>query len=396
MTGTKKIPTMTWTFSCIRKMARKFYSIKLKYLLPVIVLLFLACDYMGVFVHPRELDYYKDFSYPLEGDIQSWIEAKKKGDKPKVDPVNQHDYRMLRTAKGKCTEDDGVHYTALRLVIIVKSAAANFDKRATIRDTWGYEKRFSDVPIRTVFLVGDVDSGEVMTKLEKEHQIFGDLVQGDFKDSYFNNTVKTMMGLRWAAEMCPTSRFYLFVDDDYYVSIRNLLRFLRNPVNYPRYLEEPVLSFDNDDADHQKRNAGRSLKQLIDFDLPEDVKMYAGYVFHSPPHRHKTSTWYVSLEEYPYHLWPPYVTAGAYVLSREAMIETYYASYFVKRFRFDDIYLGLVAKKIGMEPFHCPEFHFYKKPYSVGNYRYVIASHGFSDPNDLRIKWSQQKMAGNA
>jgi hypothetical protein len=32
------------------------------------------------------------------------------------------------------------------------------------------------------------------------------------------------------------SRFYMFVDDDYYVSTRNLLRFLRNPVNYPRYL----------------------------------------------------------------------------------------------------------------------------------------------------------------
>jgi hypothetical protein len=32
------------------------------------------------------------------------------------------------------------------------------------------------------------------------------------------------------------SRFYMFVDDDYYVSSRNLLRFLRNPINYPRYL----------------------------------------------------------------------------------------------------------------------------------------------------------------
>lgn len=32
------------------------------------------------------------------------------------------------------------------------------------------------------------------------------------------------------------SRFYVFVDDDYYVSTRNLLRFLRNPLNYPGYL----------------------------------------------------------------------------------------------------------------------------------------------------------------
>jgi hypothetical protein len=39
----------------------------------------------------------------------------------------------------------------------------------------------------------------------------------------------------------PQARFYAFVDDDYYVSTRNMLRFLRNPVNYPRYLEDPVI-----------------------------------------------------------------------------------------------------------------------------------------------------------
>ena len=28
-------------------------------------------------------------------------------------------------------------------------------------------------------------------------------LQGDFIDSYYNNTIKTMMGLRWAVEACP-------------------------------------------------------------------------------------------------------------------------------------------------------------------------------------------------
>ena len=30
-------------------------------------------------------------------------------------------------------------------------------------------------------------------------------------------------------------------------------------------------------------------------------------------------------------------------------------------FRFDDIWLGLIARKANVEPFHCPEFHFYPK-----------------------------------
>ena len=43
-----------------------------------------------------------------------------------------------------------------RLVYLVNSAASHFDRRDTIRRTWGFENRFADVPIRTVFLLGRV------------------------------------------------------------------------------------------------------------------------------------------------------------------------------------------------------------------------------------------------
>ena len=57
---------------------------------------------------------------------------------------------------------------------------------------------------------------------------------------------------------------------------------------------------------------------------------------------------------------------------------------------------GLIAKKIDIEPFHCEEFHFYHKPYSIQGYKYVIGSHGFSDPNVLEKIWNKQKEIGNA
>ena len=372
---------------------RLLHKIKLKYFIPVSVIIFFLCDYMGVFVHMREKDFHTEFTYPLEGDLYSWIGQLKRGERPDVEPINDHSYTILKHAKSKCVEEDGVHYISLRVIYLVKSAMDHFDRRKVIRDTWGYERRFSDVEIRTVFLLGSQPGNvDLQAKIESEYQTHRDLVQGDFVDSYFNNTMKTMMGLRWAVEQCPTSRFYFFVDDDYYVSTRNVLRFLRNPVNYPGYLEEPVLNFD----EVQDQRQGRKLQQMIDFDIPEDVRLFTGYVFHTPPLRHKPSKWYVPLEEYPFHLWPPYVTAGAYILSRDALVEMYYASYFVKRFRFDDIYMGIIAKKIDLEPFHSPEFYFDRKPYHVGNYQYVVASHGFSNPSELGRVWNQQKQAGNA
>lgn len=125
-----------------------------------------------------------------------------------------------------------------------------------------------------------------------------------------------------------------------------------------------------------------------------------GYVFHSPPLRHRSSKWYVSLDEYPYDLWPPYVTAGAYVLSRSALVDLHYGSFFTQYFRFDDVFLGLVARKARIEPVHCSEFYFWKKPHSFSSgasaYRDVIASHGYGHPEELRQFWVQQKTAGFA
>jgi hypothetical protein len=39
----------------------------------------------------------------------------------------------------------------------------------------------------------------------------------------------------------------------------------------------------------------------------------------------------------------------------------YYSSYYTRMFRFDDIWLGLIAQKADLDPFHCQEFHFYRQ-----------------------------------
>nr|CAD7415580.1 unnamed protein product [Timema poppensis] len=290
---------------------------------------------------------------------------------------------------------------------------ANFNKRMAIRHSWGFEKRFSDVPIRTVFVLGVHESNKKLQfMVQDEQRKFGDIVQANFIDTYYNNTIKTLMGFNWAMRYCTNSRFYMFADDDMYISTKNVLRFLRNPTQYPKYLETPVIALpvhrskqlkefisENKDDKNVYSNYlsyNRKLNQVIDFELSDDVKLFAGFVFVSAPHRHRSSKWYVRLSEYPYHLWPPYVTAGAYILSHDALVDMYYGSLYTQHFRFDDIYLGLVAKKVDLEPFHCSEFYFYKKEYNVYSYRYVIASHGFSDPDELLRIWNEQRSAGNA
>ena len=205
--------------------------IKIKHIAVLILLfgIFLIISKSGVLLHFYAKDYYKEFSYPLEGDVTQYMEEMKSGKDPSIKPINQHDYMMLKQAKGKCIMDDSEFKDKdIRVVYIVKSALDHFKRREVIRKTWGYEKRFSDVTIKTVFLLGSTEEDpELMSRIQKESNDFRDIIQGNFIDSYYNNTIKTMMGLRWAAELCHQARFFAFFDDDYYVSTRNILRFLR-------------------------------------------------------------------------------------------------------------------------------------------------------------------------
>ncbi|ALC49269.1 brn [Drosophila busckii] len=249
-----------------------------------------------------------------------------------------------------------------RLTLLVKSALHHQEQRQAIRKTWGYESRFSDVHIRRAFLLGVSADGSATSAIEQEAKEYGDIVRADFVDAYFNNTVKTMMGIRWASEHFNSSDFYMFVDDDYYVSIKNVLRFL---------------------------GKGRQTHH--------QSLLFAGYVFQSSPLRHKFSKWYISLAEYPFDKWPAYVTAGAFILSRDALLQMYKVSRSLPLFRFDDVYLGMVALKAHIPVHHCDGFHFDRpKYYGPESYSNVIASHGFSNPTEMQHIWNECRSANYA
>ena len=454
---------------CFQKTFRLASKIKLKYVC-ICVALIVLLDFLGAFTHFLEVTYDSNFVYPYEGEVHEFVNALRHNRQPAVHPINEYNYTYVLNNKEKCVD---AAYSNFRVVYIVKSAIENFERRSAIRNSWGFEKRFFDVPSKTVFMLGlRPNDDELQAKVKVEAAKYKDIIQSNFTDSYYNNTIKTMMSLKWLVKYCSNSKFYMFVDDDIYVSVKNVLRFIRNPANYPDYLKEPkkfeahkreikdsyereepdfksVIAQKNINNSNEKHNStskiihalkpdlrnenipvavstpintiipghktdskvfkpieadttnaeftlSRRKRQIFDFELPEDVRLYAGFVFVSAPHRHKSSKWYVPLSEYPYHLWPPYITAGAYILSKEALLDMYYTSLYTKHFRFDDIFLGLVAKKADIEPFHCEEFHFYKKDYTKFNYKYLISSHGYGNPAELLNVWNEQKALGNA
>ena len=128
--------------------------LKVKHYLLLAILSVILAEYFGIFRHLKEKDYDTEFTYPLSGDVSRYVEQLKAGKTPSATPVFKHEYYMYKHPKEKCLQEDLEHYEQLRIIYLVKSAAGNFDRRNVIRNTWGFEKRFADVPIRTVFLLG--------------------------------------------------------------------------------------------------------------------------------------------------------------------------------------------------------------------------------------------------
>lgn len=335
--------------------------------------LMLLCIYnffgIGDYLYARSFD--EEFDYPLNADLRPIIKEMLSGKKASVSPINYYPYRFL-TNSGKCSTVE-----KLDLFIVVKSAMKNYEHRMAIRQTYGQENLIPGRIIKTLFFLGRDEKHNFKSNtqkgIEKEMAEFKDIIQIDFHDNYYNNTIKTMMSFRWVYEHCSTADFYLFTDDDMYISVTNLLDYVHDQ-NTPEAFGK---NYD--------------IKQSTGYlENDREKHLYAGYVFKSAPLRYKTSKWRVSLEEYPWDKWPPYVTAGAYVLSNISMKTMYVGSFYVKHFRFDDIYLGIIAKKVGIVPTHCPRFHFYKKKYSQEGYKDVIASHGYGDHDELIGVWKEQ------
>lgn len=377
------------------------FKTRVKYIIFGIITV-VVVDVFGLLTHLLETDYYTKFSYPLDVNIDEILVAVKSSKEPPVEPINEYNYRFKIKNNKKCKQDNDNEYDRVVILYVIKSALSHVKQREGIRKSWGWESRFSDVAIHRVFVLGTSSEEGVQDAIDEEYARYRDIVQADFIDSYYNNTIKTMMGFKWVAENCPRAEFIMFADDDMYISTKNLLKFLRNPFNRQigfRRLRSYAKEDSSNAMHNEVRSAHRTSRQVLEVDpalSAFDGRLLAGYVFFSSPMRHKPSKWYVTLDEYPFSKYPPYVTAGAYVMSYPALMDMYITSMYTKHFKFDDVYLGIVAKKCGITPLHNENFYFWRKPYDVEGYANVIASHGFGDPEELRKVWEEQRSSGHA
>ena len=352
-------------------------KIPLKASLIILIVVGIVVVYELVKVTEVELSFDKDFSWPLDRPdlrviVNNILDGKTIPDD--VSPVNVF---LPNTFTIDC-HDKCLQGNPPKLMIVVKSSITNTGHRNAIRKSWGDENRFTSTTIKTVFLVGSCNSldhksiSNCNDMIHTESELHHDIVQIDYIDTYYNNSIKAIGGFEWLRKYCSEAEYALFVDDDFYISVKNLLSFINNPFQDP-------------------------LTKLPNGYFPYDGRMYAGYVvFAQTPDRHPDHKWYNSIKEYPFDKFPNFVRAGAYLVSNRAFKEVAVAAPFVKLFNFDDNYLGIIARKLDIKLLHNVKFIKDNLPKSSEALQGFIGLHGSGDCEAMYKIWKEQITLGNA
>ena len=234
--------------------------------------------------------------------------------------IDMEIYRQKPNVYDKCRH----HKFNLLICVPVKRDMVN--ERKAIRQTWGSDFGEDGWTSNLVFFVGFGPRNEkeyVQKNLNKESDLYDDIVEGSYLDTYKNLTLKSLAIAEFASKFCSNSDFLLKADTDTYVNIPLLLSTLRN-LTLVRNFKPFVIGYEHRDAH---------------------------------PQRQKTAKWYISKKSYNQSTYPTYVSGTAYAMTTSAAVAMFEVSPTVPLLPWEDIYItGLCAQKAGLDIIHDGRF----------------------------------------
>ncbi|GAA54806.1 Beta-1,3-galactosyltransferase 5 [Clonorchis sinensis] len=269
------------------------------------------------------------------------------------DAPEWQDYKLLINQPKVCSnrETDQVE-----LLMLIKSAHNHEVERNTIRGLWADSSCWAGRTVRHVFLLGSTDNATWTRRVAREAGRFADVIQQDFHDDYYNNTLKVLFGLQWALSFCPEAQWILFVDDDMFVNPRNVLALLKSL----------------------------------------DLRFYTGLLFGNqrtfPPVTRENSKWAIDEDVYPHDYYPSYVSGATILVGSKLALDLYIGSRFTRMIPFDDAFFGLVLNALLLIPVHLRGVYVddYSELSKLSRSR-QFTLHGVSSPFRQRKFWIQMK-----
>ena len=126
----------------------------------------------------------------------------------------------------------------------------------------------------------------------------------------------------------------------------------------------------------------------VEMTKPTYETFYGGYVISSErPCRDANLKVCISKDVYPYSRYPPFISGSFYILAPKTVKLFYMASQRIRLFKFDDVYLGMLALALDIKPVFIDRVYSYTIPYDPHVYaNKVISTHKISG-SDMFEKW---------
>lgn len=197
------------------------------------------------------------------------------------------------------------------MVYVVKSYIANFAQRVAIRKTWGSDKTLR---LKTIFVVGY--SKDIQKYIDIESNTYQDLLQFTMVDNYQNLVYKTVFSIIWLNDRKIKTHYVHFVDDDRLVNTFLLHKFAVNSIT------------------------------------ETDTKMIGHQLLLRMPFRDRSSKYYISIDEYPYDFWPPYLIGGTILTNMKVVKKMALGIPYVKIIHMEDAFIGILSKLLHIKVIH--------------------------------------------
>ncbi|XP_006821576.1 beta-1,3-galactosyltransferase 1-like [Saccoglossus kowalevskii] len=237
------------------------------------------------------------------------------------------------------------------LLTLITTQHKNYKQRNAIRDTWASISVHEGKQIASVFLLAKSQDPRLMRLVDNESRKHRDIVEFDFQEDYLNLTLKTLLGMRWAVDYCPQSKYILKTDDDVFI----------NPYTLVHNLTE----------------------------MPRHDFAYGYAYYNVTPARNVTNKWFTTFDMYKGTKYPPYLVGTGYVLSHDVAAEVLSLGSTKRYLSWEDVFVGICLDELKIPIRHSMGFDTFSKYTDFRepcSFHSLFTSHR-KNPLRLRYMW---------
>ncbi|ULT98140.1 hypothetical protein L3Y34_005750 [Caenorhabditis briggsae] len=251
--------------------------------------------------------------------------------------------------------------TSPNVLVLVTTTPSEVRMRDQVRRSWA---NYTSQTVRVEFLMG-IPTKEQLPAIQKESDVYNDMIIADVIEGYYSLAAKTMAMLLYKTRYYPDAKCLVKADVDNVLILRN----------YERLCEEAV---------------GPVI--LGKCDVPRSVLR-------------NTTKWAVPEFVYSEPVYPTYCSTGTYVLAgktvpqrliKEAMRSPFSSSLNFRKLSEDVIFTGILAEKAGVRRRHINGLSFFEMPefFCRNGFKTTYSTHLLNDKNPVKNFYKLMKIEG--